>query len=103
MTLEDMADALGVTQRAYWNYENNRVPFGRLREIAEITGAEFEWLLRGDPPQRMGDLTTRLEALEAEVHTSSETTASSLEALLRGIERLEARLSDEGEQNRSAR
>lgn len=46
-TQPEMADLLGLTLRGYQNYEDERVPFGRLTEIAKLTNVEERWLLYG--------------------------------------------------------
>lgn len=92
MTLEEMADALDVTQRAYWNYEHNRVPFRRLRDIAEVTGTTQGWLLHGEPPplqepqtQLLRDVAAGVEQLER----SSEDVFQRLDEALARLKRIE--------------
>lgn len=51
LTQPEMAEALGVIQRTYQNYESvkdPRVPWGSMNEIAKITGKTTEWLIHGD-------------------------------------------------------
>lgn len=99
MTLEDMADALGVTQRAYWNYENNRVPFKRMGEIAEITGKSQDWLYRGDPPSvppQLGLLKDVADGVE-QLERSSEDVLGRLDEALARLERIEAAVLPPGE------
>jgi len=43
-----MADLLGVIPRTVQNYENDHVPWSRIRDIADITGKSTRWLLHGD-------------------------------------------------------
>lgn len=44
----EMAELLGVIARTVQNYENDHVPWGRIRDIAEITAKPTRWLLHGD-------------------------------------------------------
>lgn len=94
MTLEEMADALGITQRAYWNYEHIRVPFRRLKEIAEITGTTQGWLLHGEVTPKIDvdavqQLESHLAALEGKV-------ADGFEAIEAAIEQLASQLPHRG-------
>lgn len=73
-TQEEAADTLGITQRAYQNYEATRVPFRSMSRIAEVFGVPEAWLLRGDDAllratdeQTLADVLRRLEELEAKV------------------------------------
>lgn len=59
LTLKEMAEALDVVERTYWNYEDSRdgqgrVPWNLLGRISEITGKSKTWLLHGDTPDVMG-------------------------------------------------
>ena len=62
-TQPEMADLLGLTLRGYQNYESERVPFGRLIEIAKLTNVEEQWLLYGVTPAPQDDLREGLSAL----------------------------------------
>ena len=95
MTLEDMADALGVTQRAYWNYENIRVPFRRMTEIAQITGKTQDWLYRGDLrlTEQSPELLSDVAAGVAQLERSSEDALKALDECLVRLERIEETLS----------
>jgi transcriptional regulator with XRE-family HTH domain len=70
LTQEEMAQALGITTRAYFNYEHVRVPFRLLRKIAELTSVSDLWLLSGSA--ETGELTAetvaRLERRVEELH-----------------------------------
>jgi len=70
-TLQEAADTLGVTLRAWQNYEATRVPFRSLTRIAEITGVSEPWLLRGEAEgadaSALAEILRRLEALEEKV------------------------------------
>lgn len=88
MTLEELADTLGVTPRAYWNYENNRVPFRRLKEIAEVTGARFDWLLRGDAVEAIPASTALLQGVAQGVEALEESAEDVRQRLLEVVERL---------------
>jgi transcriptional regulator with XRE-family HTH domain len=91
MTLEEMADALGVTQRAYWNYEHNRVPFRRLRDIAELTNVTQGFLLHGEVIPANEDairqVEARLAALEGSVTDGFEAVEAAIEQLAAGLQR----------------
>jgi len=95
MTLEDVADALGVTQRAYWNYENNRVPFRRMTEIAQITGKTQDWLYRGDPrpAEPSSELLSDVAEGIAQLERSSEDALKALDECLVRLGRIEDALS----------
>lgn len=94
MTLEEMSDALGVTQRAYWNYEHNRVPFRRLSEVAEITGTTQGWLLRGDDSRELpSGLVRDVAEGVTELERSQVASHAKLDEILARLARLEARLS----------
>lgn len=69
-----MAELLGVIQRTVQNYENDHVPWGRLGDIADITGTSLRWLLHGDGSisdasleDRLNDVQDQLEALPIQV------------------------------------
>lgn len=70
-TLQEAADTLGVTLRAWQNYEANRVPFRSLSRIAEITGVAESWLLRGGDEEvdavSVEQILLRLRALEEQM------------------------------------
>lgn len=51
-TQEEAADTLGITQRAYQNYEANRVPFRTMSRIAEVFRVSEAWLLHGEAETR---------------------------------------------------
>lgn len=91
-TQGEAADVIGVTLRAYQNYESVRVPFRTLSRVAEIFGVAESWLLRGGELERAGDLRDRLAEIRAAVDGSAEATAASIEALARGIAELNERL-----------
>ena len=62
-TQQEMADLLDLTLRGYQNYEHERVPFGRLTEIAKLTNVEETWLLYGDEARSQDDLREALATL----------------------------------------
>jgi transcriptional regulator with XRE-family HTH domain len=93
MTLEDLADALGVTQRAYWNYEHNRVPFRRLREIAEITATTQGWLLHGETPALAPDALGEVAAGVQQLERSQELVQQRLGEILDRLEAIAGALS----------
>ena len=73
-TQDEAADALGMTQRGYQNYESVRVPFRKMTRISEVFGVSERWLYRGEsePPQaevdvQLAAILRRLESLEAKV------------------------------------
>lgn len=102
MTLEEMADALDVTERAYWNYENNRVPFRRMAEIAAITGKSQDWLYRGEQSVEPSDPALLQDVAKgiAELERSSEHVLRQLDDALARLERIEDALSPPGETQR---
>lgn len=48
LTQKQMAAVLDVGQRAYQNFESDRVPWDLLLEVSKTTGVPVEWLLRGE-------------------------------------------------------
>lgn len=93
MTLEDMADALGVTQRAYWNYEHIRVPFKRLGDIEELTGKSQGWLLRGESPAPPPDALAEIVDGVRQLERSQELAHERFGEILERLERIEDALS----------
>lgn len=91
-TQQEAADTLGITMRAYQNYEASRVPFRALSRVVEIFGVPEPWLLRGGDPAEAGSTLGLLQELREAVDGSAASTTEALEALARGIARLEARL-----------
>lgn len=81
-TLQEAADTLGVTLRAWQNYEATRVPFRSLTRIADITGVSEAWLLRGEgegaDASALADILRRLESLEDQVMESNALTLRAL-------------------------
>lgn len=49
-----MADFLDVTLRCYQNYEHDRVPWNRLRDIARVTQKPWDWIVHGGEPVDLG-------------------------------------------------
>lgn len=47
LTQQEMADLLDLTLRGYQNYEDDRVPFKRISDIARLTKTDERWLLYG--------------------------------------------------------
>jgi len=99
MTLEDMADALGVTQRAYWNYEHNRVPFRLMTEIAKITGKTQDWLYRGAelPAAPKDELLQGVADGVAEIERASEDVLQRLDEVVVRLGRIEGALLPPGD------
>lgn len=95
-TLQEAADTLGVTLRAWQNYEATRVPFRSLSRIADMLGVQEVWLLRGEPSAAdtatLADVVLRLAALEETVGLQGEATAKSLDALARDCRALARKL-----------
>lgn len=70
-----MAELLEVIPRTVQNYENDHVPWARLKDIAEIAGVSTRWLLHGDEdteaspgpeaPNQLDRIEERLSELEA--------------------------------------
>lgn len=66
----EMADAVGVIERTYQNYESEkapRTPWGLMNQIATVTGRSTAWLIHGtDSPADDGlaDIRVRLERIE---------------------------------------
>lgn len=61
LTQEELAEAVGVSQRAVQLWEaGDNVPFRRLSRIGEIVGRSVLWLIHGDDQAD----TTRLQAME---------------------------------------
>lgn len=63
-----MADELDVELRTYQNYEDFRVPWDRLHDIARLTNVSWEWIARGEEPPDVGDELRRVHAEIAEVN-----------------------------------
>jgi transcriptional regulator with XRE-family HTH domain len=67
----DMADLMGVANRALQNWEADQakaanVPWEHLNDIADVTGTTVRWLLHGDEPELYdGELTERLKTTAA--------------------------------------
>jgi transcriptional regulator with XRE-family HTH domain len=60
-----LAELLGVIPRTVQNYENDHVPWNRIRDIADITGKSTKWLLHGDAsPDLDGSIDERIDLLE---------------------------------------
>lgn len=69
----DMAEYLGVTVRAYRNYESSRVPFDKLAALELILRKPERWFLYGDDPieseeyqrlqQQLSDVKQQLETV----------------------------------------
>jgi transcriptional regulator with XRE-family HTH domain len=89
LTQEDMANLLGVTTRAYQNYERDRVPFRLLTRIADVTNVEERWLLHGPPTE---DDLARAELLR-QVADGVATIERSQENVLERLVRIEDLLS----------
>lgn len=60
----ELADLLAVIPRTVQNYENDHVPWNRIRDIAEITAQSTRWLLHGDTDEQLGDDDAQLERLD---------------------------------------
>lgn len=68
LSQEQLADLLAVHPKSVQNYENDHVPWRRIRDIAAITGRSAQWLLHGeDAPGGDETLDERLAALEAKL------------------------------------
>lgn len=64
-TQEEMADLLGIKIRTYQYYEDDRVPYRRIRDISEATGRSEQWLLHGfDPASSQREQEDRLDRVE---------------------------------------
>lgn len=81
MTQQEFADLLGLTLRGYQNYENLRVPWDRLGDIARLTGVTEEWLLRGDQPPAARADEERVTRLEERVEDVQQKLVRALEML----------------------
>jgi transcriptional regulator with XRE-family HTH domain len=83
-TQQEAADTLGVTMRAYQNYESVRVPFRSLSRMAEVFAVPESWLLHGEREEAEGELESialRLQSLEGLVAESMALTRRALELL----------------------
>lgn len=83
LTQAEMADAINVGGRTYQNYESNRIPWGALNNIAEVTGKQTEWLIHGAAPKAPdlmeafasdegGPLIVRLDLIHGELRRIAE-------------------------------
>lgn len=82
-TLQDAADALGITLRAYQNYEASRVPFRRLAEVAILFSVDQDWILRGErnvEPTEISSLMAEVRRLAQGVERNGEKLDQLLEA-----------------------
>jgi transcriptional regulator with XRE-family HTH domain len=91
-TQQEAADTLGVTMRAYQNYEATRVPFRSLTRIADVFDVPERWLLHGGDQSEQPSTLALLQELREAVDVSAGSTAEALQALAAGIARIEARL-----------
>lgn len=95
-TLQEAADTLGVTLRAWQNYEAIRVPFRSLTRISEMFGVPEGWILRGEEPAEDGptlaDIVRRLQALEVLLGVQGEATTRAVDAMARDLRALTRKL-----------
>lgn len=93
-TQTEIADLLSITPRGYQNYEDARVPWRKLEQIAKLTNVSQEWLLHGDevhtPPTEL--LQGVAEAV-AVLETAQETGLARLAEALELLKRIEGLLS----------
>ena len=91
------ARSLGISASTYNYYENNRIPpIEILLKICEVTGADLEWLLTGQKPEKMfafGENSRILKELDKLFTNNPEMT----EAVLAFIELLKQKKGIEGE------
>jgi transcriptional regulator with XRE-family HTH domain len=83
-TQGEAADTIGVTLRAYQNYESVRVPFRSLSRIADVFAVEESWLLHGEreaEADALASIVAHLESLEAKVTESAALTKKALDLL----------------------
>lgn len=66
LTQSEAAALLDVGPRTYQNYEADRVPWELLPQVAEITGRDLMWLLRGDDDETIAER-ERLMRVEAKL------------------------------------
>lgn len=96
LTQEQVGDLATFSKRSLQDYETGvTIPYKHMRELSEILEREVAWFLHGEPeahapaPESVLGL---LQELREGVDASAEATADALEALARGIERIERRL-----------
>jgi transcriptional regulator with XRE-family HTH domain len=67
LTQTEFAELLEVIPRTVQNYESGRVPYPRMKQIADITGKSIRWLLHGTgaDPGVESALIERMDAFEA--------------------------------------
>lgn len=83
-TQTEAADTIGVTMRAYQNYESVRVPFRSLSRIADVFDVQESWILHGEreaEADALASIAARLESLEARVAESAALTKKALDLL----------------------
>lgn len=83
-TQAEAADTLGVTLRAYQNYESVRVPFRSLSRMAAVFDVPERWLLHGErevAEDGLALIASRLQSLEGLVAESVALTREALELL----------------------
>lgn len=90
MKQKDLAEAIGVIPRTVQNYENGRIPWDHLDEIATVLHRSKDWLLYGvdDPGEQIrfrGDLPLELRDELANRHDEIMTELRSIEQMLRDL------------------
>lgn len=63
----DFAKSIGASVSSLNHYERSRVPWDKLDEIVQITGADIRWLVFGEDP--LAAIDARLSRIEAALAT----------------------------------
>lgn len=90
LTQPEMANLLEVAMRTYQNYEDDRVPWGLMSRISDVTGRSLRWLLHGEdeaePSQqvllKLAEMERKLDQLlKRELETPAETVTGLADAV----------------------
>lgn len=100
----DFALEAGVSPSTIQRWEAGHLPpVRRLMRVAELLEVEPEELIEPQPAEPPSEMLTRLESLQADAEEGRLRVVQALEALARGIERIEARLAERDERDRAIR
>lgn len=100
----DLAELLEVIPRTVQNYENDHVPWTRIKDIAEVTGVSTRWLLHGDESaenagsgtldHQLGEMNRKLDQMLGLLSVFMETVETAEDVVDEAEEELDARGGD---------